>query len=125
MQKILLLFFMSYMAMANDVNDHSWRGHILRLGMGGVLDLELSLKDPQPDPKGDGHPSSAMIRWGYEYAYQFHDSPLLLSFALDWTITYPRNFYAHGFYNGLLNPPVSLWYTPMSNIQIGYVFNER
>jgi hypothetical protein len=108
-----------------NVKEKSWTGHVLRLGMGGALDLELSLENPKPDPKGDGHPSSAMIRWGYEYGYQFAHSHWFLSGELDWTITYPRNFYAHGFNNGLTSPPISLWYTPMTNVQVGYAWNSR
>ena len=101
-----------------------WTGHSLRLGMGGALDLEIDLDPPKPHPKGDGHPSSAMLRYGYEYGYQFA-SGLYLSGELDWTITYPRNFHDKSKKYNFFQPPISLWYVPMTNVQVGYAFNDQ
>jgi hypothetical protein len=125
LKKLLFILFLcgSY-GFAEQPEEKPWTGHVLRLGLGGVLDLEINLKDPHPAPKGDGHPSSVMIRWGYEYGYQFA-SGLFLSAELDWTVTYPRNFYIKGQPYSFAYPPISLWYTPMTNIQVGWAFNER
>lgn len=121
----LLVLLANFSSFAGATTTSSWTGHVFRLGLGGALDLEISLKKPNPDPKGDGHPSSAMLRWGYEYGYQFKNSGFYISGELDWTITYPRNFYSKGSTNKFSEPPISLWYTPMTNIQIGWAFNKE
>lgn len=98
--------------------ENSWTGHSFRATLGSTFDFQLELK------KGTGFPTEAMLRYGYEYGYQF-DFGLYLSAELDWMIVYPRNFNANGQPLDFFQPPISLWYVPLSNVQLGYAFNPQ
>lgn len=126
MKRTAIFFFLFALASHPALSEIGpWSGHSFRLGMGGALDFEINLKDPKPDPKGDGNPSSAMLRYGYEYGHQFKNTGFYLSGELDWTITYPRNFFSKSGVYKFSQPPISLWYVPMTNVQIGWAFNEN
>jgi hypothetical protein len=119
---LCLLFTISSSANQDDnprAEPRSWRGLALRLGLGGNFDFELDLK------KGDGQASSALFRYGIEYGYQFRNSHFFIAGALDWTIVYPRNFTFRGNKPDFFKPPISLWYNPVTDVKMGWAFNEK
>ena len=56
---------------------------------------------------------------------EFMNSKIYLSFALDWMIVNPRNFQFHRQKPNFLTPPISLWWVPMTNAQLGWAFNSK
>ena len=44
-----------------------WTAHILRGEIGNIFDFELGLK------KGDGYPTEAMLKYGYEYGHRIYE----------------------------------------------------
>ena len=93
----------------------TWKGSMVHLGLGNVFDFELDKN------KGDGRPTSAMFKYGYEYGFLLKNR-YFLSLGLDWTIIYPRNF--EELDNGFFEPNVTLWYLPLTNISLGYAPSE-
>lgn len=61
------------------------------------------------------------VELGYEYGHVFNEN-FYVSAGLSWTVTYPRNFQPA---NGFFEPPIALWYTPLTYLQAGYVFNNN
>lgn len=116
------LFFLSSLSLFSlkeDSKIKTWSGHSVRATLGSTFDFELELR------KGTGLPAEALLRYGYEYAHEFN-SGFYLSGELDWTIIYPRNFdFPKSGEINFLVPPASLWYVPLTNVQIGYAFNEN
>lgn len=120
---IILMLLGQLTGLANPLGDDEdphklWTGHTLRGGFGSTFDFELNLK------KGTGYPTEAMFTYGYEYGWQFKTG-LYLAAALDWLIIYPRQFKFRNKKLDFFKPPISLWWNPLTNVQIGYAFNKN
>ncbi|MCA9507667.1 MAG: hypothetical protein KC505_04500 [Myxococcales bacterium] len=90
----------------------AWSGFDVHGELGSTFDFELGLN------KGTGLPTEALFLYGVNYAYQWRQ--LYVGLGLDWTIIYPRNFNFEGKEASFTKPPLSLWWIPLSNIQVGW-----
>jgi hypothetical protein len=94
-------------------NEFNWSGHMVRGHLGGALDFV-----GWSNSSGMHNFIEPFFEYGYEYGFVL-DERFYLSAGLSWSITYPRNFApARGFFE----PPLALWYTPLTYLQAGYIF---
>lgn len=93
-----------------------WSGFSLRFDTGAAV----SFTGPSKALKPINADLEPFVELGAEYAFVL-DEHIYLSAGLSWFVTYPRNFKpARGFFE----PPISLWWVPLTYAQAGYVFDN-
>lgn len=93
-----------------------WSGLNLRLDTG----VAVSFTGPWQKLKPVNVDLEPFVELGFEYGWVL-DEHLYLGAGMSWFVTYPRNFKpARGFFE----PPVVLWWLPLTYAQVGYVFDN-
>lgn len=124
-KKFFLLVILAFISSQAYANERYWTGHTLRFELGASADFETLQKKYMRawDQKKYGFLTIAepFFEYGYEYGHTFNNG-LYLSGGLSWTISYPRNFNEP---REFTEPPISLWYIPLTYVQIGYAFSNN
>lgn len=116
-----ILFFLVLLEISSQAKNISQlsNNYLLRVGLGNTFDFETKINN-----KGTGLPTEAMLKYGFEYGYGFKNN-LYVGAALDWNIIYPRNFDFQDKQLNFFRPPISLWYVPVTDVKVGYIFNDQ
>src|SRR5580693_5727029 len=91
---------------------------MIHLTFGNIFDFELEKQ------KGDNLPTQAIFKYGYGLGYQWNNG-FYAGAALDFNIIYPRSFAFKGKKLNFLEPPLALWYIPITDLQIGYAWSPH